>query len=82
LLLLCKLCHAQRHAERGEAQIAHLIRSNRTYPQREPKHCAFCAELFQPPYTSRLCCSLPCARALSSQRRKGQTPWNKGRKQS
>lgn len=79
LVLLCKTCHAAYHVRRGENHLVHLILSNRSYHQPEQRPCAFCGIVFQPPYKRRMCCSLTCARALSSKRRKGQIAWNTGK---
>lgn len=74
LVLLCKPCHADRHAAMGEPQLVGLILVNRTYPQLPPRNCVICGESFKPKHKSTQCCSVACAALQSGKTRSKLSP--------
>lgn len=69
LVLLCKHCHAQRHQNMGQTNLAGLILVNRTYSSIPPRQCIVCGTTFAPKRKSMICCSPQCGRAASGRTR-------------
>ena len=69
LILLCKSCHAKRHAELGQPELVTLILANRAYSTNEPRQCPICHEFFVPKRRKQLTCSPGCGKKLSGRTR-------------